>query len=230
MQLMSIEDLAAYLGDSKRTIYKYIASGDCPPYMRISAKNIKFDRADVDAWLESKKVQPGLGGKNMDSRSLLERQKGMVERIVGGSGLPWTARAQAVLKEALKKARKDGTEFLGSEHVLFGIMSVKDCLGAKILGNLGVTPSKLSRCYERLSKPSAGRESVEPGIGDDIDHVIQCAAEQAARWGHEYIGAEHLLIGILLAAKGQGPQMLADLGATLEQVREATRKLIVCEG
>jgi len=58
MQLMSIEDLAVYLGDSKRTIYKYIASGDCPPYIRISSKNIKFDRADVDAWLESKKVNP----------------------------------------------------------------------------------------------------------------------------------------------------------------------------
>jgi excisionase family DNA binding protein len=58
MQLMSIEDLSVYLGDSKRTIYKYIASGDCPPYIRISAKNIKFDRADVDAWLESKKINP----------------------------------------------------------------------------------------------------------------------------------------------------------------------------
>jgi len=58
MQLLSIEDLAIYLGDSKRTIYKYIASGDCPPYIRISSKNINFDRADVDAWLESKKVRP----------------------------------------------------------------------------------------------------------------------------------------------------------------------------
>ena len=63
MQLMSIEDLAAYLGDSKRTIYKYIAEGDCPPYVRITSKNIKFDRADVDAWLESKKVYPR-NGKN----------------------------------------------------------------------------------------------------------------------------------------------------------------------
>jgi len=58
VQLMSIEDLAVYLGDSKRTIYKYISTGDCPPYIRISAKNIKFDRADVDAWLLSKKVDP----------------------------------------------------------------------------------------------------------------------------------------------------------------------------
>ncbi len=58
MQLLSIEDLAVYLGVSKRTIYKYIASGDCPAYIRLSRKNISFDRADVDAWLNSKKVVP----------------------------------------------------------------------------------------------------------------------------------------------------------------------------
>ncbi len=58
LQLMSIEDLALYLGDSKRTIYNYIASGDCPPYIKLSSKNIKFDRADVDQWLESRKVNP----------------------------------------------------------------------------------------------------------------------------------------------------------------------------
>ncbi len=58
MQLMSIEDLALYIGVSKRTIYKYIAEGDCPPYIKLSQKNITFDRADVDAWLQSKKVDP----------------------------------------------------------------------------------------------------------------------------------------------------------------------------
>jgi ATP-dependent Clp protease ATP-binding subunit ClpA len=197
--------------------------------MRISAKNIKFDRADVDAWLESKKVQPGSGDKNMDSLSLLERQEGMIETIVSGNRLPWTARAQAVLKEALKIARKDGACLLGSEHVLFGIMSVKGCLGAKILGNLGVTPSKLSHRYEQLSKTSGGKQADEPGIGDDIDRVIQCAAEQAARWGHEYIGAEHLLAGILLAGEGMGFDILTDLGVTLERVREQTGKLVVCQ-
>jgi excisionase family DNA binding protein len=59
MQVMSIEDLAIYLGISKRTIYKYIAEGDCPPYIKLNSKNICFDRNDVDAWLESKKVFPG---------------------------------------------------------------------------------------------------------------------------------------------------------------------------
>ncbi len=227
MQLMSIEDLAVYLGDSKRTIYKYIASGDCPPYMRISAKNIKFDRADVDAWLESKKVQPGSGDKKMDSRNLLDREKGMMERIVSGSKLPWTARAQAVLKEAQNKARKDGAGVLGSEHVLFGIMSVKECLGATILSNLGVTPSKLSGRYEKLTRHSE-KVAGEPQLSADIGRVIQCAGEQAARWGHEYMGAEHLLAGILLAGTGQGFQILSDLNITLEKVRDETTRLVAC--
>ena len=58
MILMSIEELAEYLGESKRTIYRYIQSGDCPPYIRLTKKNIKFDKRDVDAWLESKKIIP----------------------------------------------------------------------------------------------------------------------------------------------------------------------------
>ena len=102
MQLMSIEDLAAYLGDSKRTIYKYIASGDCPPYMRISAKNIKFDRADVDAWLESKKVFPVLGGKRMSDLILFDNAKDMIRNAVRRGKLPWLPRAQDVLKKGQK--------------------------------------------------------------------------------------------------------------------------------
>jgi len=58
MYLMSIEELADYLGESRRTIYRHIQSGDCPPYIRITRKNIKFDKRDVDTWLETKKVQP----------------------------------------------------------------------------------------------------------------------------------------------------------------------------
>lgn len=58
MHLMTIAELAEYLGESKRTIYRYIQSGDCPRYLRLTARNIKFDKHDVDTWLESKKVDP----------------------------------------------------------------------------------------------------------------------------------------------------------------------------
>jgi len=226
MQLMSIDDLAAYLGDSKRTIYKYIASGDCPPYMRISAKNIKFDRADVDAWLESKKVFPEAGGKKMSDISLIEKAKATLKNTITKSKLPWTPRAQAVIERAQKQARKDGFNLVGSEHVLFGIISIDECLGAKVLENLGIEKSKCHENYQKLCKSSNTKGKAK--LSEDINKVIECAYGQATQWDHKYIGAEHLLIGILLAGKGEGFKILNDLGVTLEKVREETSKLIVC--
>ena len=228
MQLMSIEDLAAYLGDSKRTIYKYIASGDCPPYMRISAKNIKFDRADVDAWLESKKVYPETGGKKMSDFSFVDTPKAAIRKIAGKSKLPWTPRAKAVFEHARKQAQEDGFDIIGTEHILFGIVSVKNCLGAKVLENLGLEPSTFYQHYEQLCKPSDEKGAGTTKLSEDINKVIHCAYEQTTTWGHTYIGAEHLLVGILLAGKGAGFQMLTNLGITLEKVREETAKLVVC--
>jgi len=228
MQLMSIEDLAAYLGDSKRTIYKYIASGDCPPYLRISAKNIKFNRADVDAWLESKKVFPVSGGKQTSDLNLADNAKGIIKNSVRRGKLAWTPRAQAVLKRAEKQAKADGFDLVGTEHIVFGIASVKECLGATILENLGVAPSRCRQRYEQLCQASSEKVTGGAKVSEDIDTVIRCAYEQATAWGHKYIGTEHLLVGILLARTGRGFQILTDLGVTLEKVREETGKLIVC--
>ena len=229
MQLMSIEDLAAYLGDSKRTIYKYIANGDCPPYMRISTKNIKFDRADVDAWLESKKVFPGPGGKNMIDLKMVNNAKEMIKNAVQVRKIPWTPRAQAVLKSAEKQARKNGFDLVGTEHIFFGIVSVKDCLGSVILKNLGADAAMCVELYKKLCKPSGQNGAGKAELSDDIHDVVNCAYEQSNEWGHEYIGAEHLLVGILLAGEGAGFEILTDLGVTLEKVRVETAKLIVCK-
>jgi len=224
---MSIEDLAVYLGDSKRTIYKYIASGDCPPYMRISAKNIKFDRADVDAWLESKKVFPVSGGEQMNKLKMTNTKE-MIKNAIQRNKLPWTPRAKYVLGQAEKRARKDGFDIIGTEHVLFGIVSVKDCLGAVILKNLGADATKCVGLYEKLCKPSGQNGAGKAKLPEDISNIIQSAYEQAAEWDHKYIGAEHLLAGILLAGKGMGYQILKDLGITLKQVRAEAMKLVVC--
>jgi excisionase family DNA binding protein len=229
MQLMSIEDLAAYLGDSKRTIYKYIASGDCPPYVRISAKNIKFDRADVDAWLESKKVYPEPGGKRMSDTKVVGGAKTALKDTMSKSKLPWTPRARAVLKQAQKQAGKDGFDLVGTEHILFGIASVTDCLGARTLQGLGANASECLQRYEQHCKSSNKRGAGRARLAEDVDKVIAHASRQATCWGHTYLGAEHLLVGILLAGVGVGYQILGDLGITLEKVREETARLIVCE-
>ena len=216
MQLMSIEDLAVYLGDSKRTIYKYIASGDCPPYIRISAKNIKFDRADVDAWLESKKVMPKV-----------------TRNHTRHSSLPWTPRAQRVMKESEKAARLYKADYVGTGQMLLGIVEVKDCLGAVILRNLKIDKEKIREVHEQLNKnPNIQVESRttsdKQNLTDIAQKAIQCASEEAVRLVHEYVGAEHLLAAVLLVSDGWGHRILTELGVTLEQLRTETAKLVVC--
>jgi excisionase family DNA binding protein len=213
---MSIEDLAAYLGDSKRTIYKYIASGDCPPYIRISAKNIKFDRADVDAWLESKKVVP-------------ETAKEYWPR----GSLPWTPRAKRVMKAAGQVARQYELDYVGTGEMLLGIVEVRDCLGAGILRNLGVDLTKIRDLYEQWAaeaKAEGGCKASgsKSNLTDDAREAIRHACKQAAEWGHEYIGAEHLLVGILFVGEGLGRRILTEVGVTLDKVRTETAKLVVC--
>ncbi len=229
MQLMSIEDLAVYLGDSKRTIYKYIASGDCPPYIRISSKNIKFDRADVDAWLESKKIFPISGGKKMSDLKTLNSAKEFIKNSTSMYKLPWMPRAQTILKKAEKQARKDGFELIGTQHILLEIFSLKDCIGAMVLNNLGVTSNNYQKQYEKLDKQNNKIATEKDTFEEDIYNVIKNAYEQATDWRHKYIGTEHLLIGILKAEAGAGFKILTNLGITLDKVCNETTKLIVCQ-
>ncbi len=226
MQLMSIEDLAAYLAVSKRTIYKYIADGDCPPYIKLSAKNISFDRADVDAWLESKKVYPECGGQEMSDSNA--GAGGPVASSAGLARLPWTPRAKAVLNEARRQAREDGCAEAGTEHLLLGMLLVKECLGAVILERLGVSPEKCRQRSKQVHAPPGKRVRGRAALSEDLDKAIQCAREQANCWGHTYIGAEHLLAGMLMTQRGNGFHILTDLGVTLERVQAETAALVVC--
>ena len=164
----------------------------------------------------------------MSNISFVVRAKAALKNAITKSMLPWTPRAQAVMELAQKQARKDGFDLVGTEHILYGIVSVEDCLGAKVLENLGIEQSTCYQSYEKLLKPSDEKGKGKAKLSEDIDKVIQCAYEQATQWGHTYIGAEHLLAGILLAGQGQGFKILTELGVALEKVREETARLVVC--
>ena len=164
----------------------------------------------------------------MSHLSIVDNAKDVINKAVSKYKLPWTPRAQAVLKYAEKQARKDGFDLVGTEHLVWGIFSVKKNLGLMILTNLGLPETEYIRQYEPLRSASTKAGADETRFSDDIDKIIQSAYEQSSQWGHEYIGVEHLLFGILLARAGQGFQILDTLGITLEKVREEIPKLIVC--
>jgi len=143
--------------------------------------------------------------------------------------LPWTPRAKLVMEESEKAARQFKAGHVGTGDILLGILEVKQ---AVILKNLGIDKQKIQEVYEQLQKdPNIEVENKTTGdkqnLTDIAQKAIQCAAEEAVRLGHEYVGAEHLLAAVLLAGDGWGNRILKELGVTLEQVRSETAKLIV---
>ncbi len=153
---------------------------------------------------------------------------GAVTPPVDAGQLPWTPRAKAVLNAACRQAREEGFTQAGTQHVLLGMLSVKKCLGAVILERLDVSEQKCRQCYEQLRRSPEEPGSGEVTLAPEVDKVTRCAREQAIQWGHTYLGAEHLLAGLLAAHQGIGFQILTDLGVTLDRVRQEIAKLIVC--
>ncbi len=117
--------------------------------------------------------------------------------------------------------------------MLFGIVEIKDCIGAVILRNLKIDKEKIRELYQQLrNDPNVEVESKttsdKQNLTDIAQKAIQRATEEAVRLGHEYVVAEHLLAGLLIVGDGWGHRILTELGITLEQVRTETAKLVVC--
>lgn len=147
--------------------------------------------------------------------------------------LPWTPRARRVMNAADRTARRHNLNNADTAHLLLGILEVKDCLGAVILRNLTISKEKVQQVYEQLQEDSnvkAESQTINDrqNFTDAAQKVIQCAPDEAVRLGHEYVGAEHLLAGILLVGDGLAHRILTELGVTLDQVRSETAKLVVC--
>ena len=158
MQLMSIEDLAVYLGVSKRTIYKYLADGDCPPYIKLSTKNISFDRADVDAWLESKKVYPP-DTTDGSQRLLVRRSRKRQRRQSIRTNCHGHHVQKPFSMPHVGEARQNGFAQVGTEHLLLGVLSVKECLGATILEHLGISQEECRHRYGQMTSTARGNRS-----------------------------------------------------------------------
>jgi len=144
--------------------------------------------------------------------------------LKGASGGPmfgkFTERSRKVMSLARQEAQRFGDEFIGTDHILLGIILERGGVASKILQNLNVDPRRVRHELEKLVKPTTA--SVTLGLlpfSPRSKRVIELACEAAARLGHDVIGTEHLLIGLLEEGEGHGAQVLMSLGLRLDEVR-----------
>ena len=137
----------------------------------------------------------------------------------------FTQRARRVLSLAHEEAERLHHNYIGTEHLLLGLIREEGGVAGRVLRELGLDPARVKEMVERLTgvgRHAGGRIELAPGT----EHVLQLAIEEARRMGHHYIGTEHLLLGLVRQGEGVGMDVLRRLGVTPEQVRRQTRRIL----
>ena len=128
---------------------------------------------------------------------------------------------------ANQEAQRFNHEYIGTEHVLLGLVKEGSGVGANVLKNLGVDLHKVRMEVEKLVK--AGPDMVTMGKLPQTPRakkVIEYSIEEARTLNHNYVGTEHLLLGLLREHDGVAAQVLMNLGLKLEDVREEVLNLL----
>ncbi len=139
----------------------------------------------------------------------------------------FTDRARKVMALANQEAQRLNHEYIGTEHILLGLVKEGSGVGANVLRNLDVDLRRVRLEVEKLVK--AGPEMVTMGKLPQTPRakkVIEYAIEEARNLNHNYVGTEHLLLGLLREHDGVAAQVLINLGLKLEDVREEVLNLL----
>ncbi|MBI5211518.1 MAG: ATP-dependent Clp protease ATP-binding subunit [Elusimicrobia bacterium] len=139
----------------------------------------------------------------------------------------FTERAQRVILIAQEEAKRLNHDYVGTEHILLGLIALGEGVAAQVLANLGVDLRRVRAEIEKIV-----------GTGDNVmllgeipftpraKKVLEYAVEEAQHMGHSYVGTEHLLLGLIREEEGVAARVLENLGLRLEVVREEVLNLL----
>src|SRR6185503_1634772 len=139
----------------------------------------------------------------------------------------FTERAQRVILIAQEEAKRLNHDYVGTEHILLGLIALGEGVAAQVLANLGVDLRRVRAEIEKIV-----------GTGDNVmllgeipftpraKKVLELAVEEAQNMGHSHVGTEHLLLGLIREEEGVAAQVLENLGLRLDVVREEVLNLL----
>ncbi|MDD3905968.1 MAG: ATP-dependent Clp protease ATP-binding subunit [Candidatus Omnitrophica bacterium] len=142
----------------------------------------------------------------------------------------FTERARKVILLAKEEAKRFNHDYIGTEHILLGLVREGEGVAAAVLASFGLSSDKIRLEVEKLVQP--GPTTVVSGdlpFTPKAKKVIELAMEEARSLGHNYIGTEHLLLGLIREGEGVASQVLVNLGLELGKVRDEVMNLLGSE-
>jgi len=142
----------------------------------------------------------------------------------------FTDRARKVLTLAQEEATRFNHNYIGTEHLLLGLVREGEGVAAKILSNLGVELNRVRSAVEFMIGRGDRMLVGEIGLTPRAKKVIELAVDEARQLGHHYIGTEHLLLGLIREGEGVAAKVLDSFGVNLEKVRTQTIQVLSQSG
>ncbi|HUZ01689.1 MAG TPA: ATP-dependent Clp protease ATP-binding subunit [Thermomicrobiaceae bacterium] len=138
----------------------------------------------------------------------------------------FTERARKVLTLAQEEAHRFNHNYIGTEHLLLGLVREGDGVAARVLSNMGVQLPKVRSAVEFIIGRGDSMVVGEIGLTPRAKKVIELAVDEARRLNHHYIGTEHLLLGLVREGEGIAAGVLESLGVNLEKVRQQVLQVV----
>lgn len=138
----------------------------------------------------------------------------------------FTQRAQKVLFFAQEEARKFNYPYVGTEHILLGLIRESEGVAAKVLQATGIDADTVRKKVEETVEKGQGNPVTEMALTPRAKKVLELAVEEARQMGTNYVGTEHLLLGLIREGEGLASRILNSLGADHDKVRQMVMEML----
>jgi len=138
----------------------------------------------------------------------------------------FTKRARRVLTTAQEEARRLNHRFIGTEHILLGLVAEQGGVAMRVLVEMSITAEQVRRTVERTVGRGTRPATMQPSLTPRTKRVIELSVDEARKLGHHYIGTEHLLLGLVREGEGVAVDVLKRLGATPERIRSEINRML----
>ncbi len=234
-QFMTSEEIAALLHVDPVTIRRLVTKGELSAY-RIGA-DYRFAPSDLQNYLQRQRIAasaqkdptPGLGNP-LDQfaqvlRKIIQGKYTSPSELVGRFDR-FTKRTRHVLLLAQEEAQRFQHNYIGTEHLLLGLIREGEGVASQVLKNLVVDVDQIRQTVETIIGRGERAVSGDVGLTPRSKKVIEFAVYEARNLSHQFVGTEHILLGLLSEGEGIAAEVLAGAGLQLKQVRAETLRVL----
>ncbi len=175
----------------------------------------------------------GIAAKALESLSIsLEAVRAQVEEIIGqgqqapSGHIPFTPRAKKVLELSLREALQLGLSYIGTEHILLGLIHEGEGVAAKALESLDISLEAVRAQVEEIIGQGQQAPSGHIPFTPRAKKVLELSLREALQLGHSYVGTEHLLLGLIREGEGVAAEVLQNLDVEINRARQQVLQVL----